>query len=137
MTFALSIVDTKRSIYSGEAKKLTIPALAGEMTVLSHHMPIVTPVLVGEVHLETPTEEIVLTIGKGIFSMDKNSATLLIEDARYTEEISETAAEEAKMKAEEIIQKGVTGPDLEAAVAGLRRSLIDLKTVRKRRKLRN
>lgn len=136
MTFHLDIIDTKRAIYSGEAKSLTIPALAGEMTVLPEHMAIVTPVGLGEVFVKTPDKDLTLTIGKGIFSMDKNRASLLIEDARYTEEISEVAAEEAKKKAEEIIEKGIQGEDLEAAMSVIRRSLVDLKTVRRRKKLR-
>lgn len=136
MTFQLEIIDTKRAIYSGQAKSLTIPALAGEMTVLSNHMPIVTPVVLGEVIVEAPDRELTLTIGKGIFSMEGNSASLLIEDAKYTDEISESAAEEAKRKALEIIEKGIKGPDLEAALANVRRLDFDLEHVRKRRKVR-
>jgi len=136
MNFKLSIIDTQRHIYDGEAVELTIPALGGEMTVLAKHMSIVTPVGLGEVQLKTPGKDISLTIGKGMFSMEENEATLLVEDASYTEELSEAAAEEAKKRAEELIGKGIKGPDMEIAVSALRRSLLDLKVVR-RRSLRN
>lgn len=136
MTFHLDIIDTKRSIYSGEAKSLTIPAMGGAMTVLAEHMPIVTPVVLGEVVVETPEKELTLTIGKGIFSMDKNRASLLIEDAKYTDEITEAEAQKAKEKAQEIIAKGEKGPDLEAALASVRRINLDLEHVKKRRKVR-
>ncbi len=134
-TFALSIIDTQREIYSGEAIKLTIPAVGGQMTVLANHMPIVTPVALGEIVLTTPTDTIALTIGKGMFSMDGRGATLLIEDANYLEEISEKTSEEAKAKALEIIEKGITGPDLTAALYTVRKSNLDLKVAR-RNKLR-
>lgn len=133
MSFKLSIIDTERLIYEGEAKRLTIPALDGVMTVLPEHMPIVTPIRMGEVVVETPEKDLTLTIGKGIFSMKENHATLLIEDATYAEEISEASAEEAKKKAQEIIQKGIQGPDLEAALESVRRSTLDLKVARRRK----
>lgn len=135
-TFLLSIIDTQRAIYEGEALRLTIPASGGEMTVMAKHMPIVTPVGVGEVVLVTPEKTIELTVGKGMFSMDHNKATLLIEDASYTEEISEAAAEDAKNKAEELVKKGVSGPDLTAALYTIRKSSLDLK-VSRRKKLRS
>lgn len=134
MNFFLDIIDTKRHIYSGEVKKLTLPSLSGEITILANHMPLVTPVKLGEIRVETADKELLLTVGKGIFSMDAGRASLLIEDARYTEEISESEAEQAKARAEEIIKSGVKGPDLEAARSVMRRSLIDMKA-RRRRKL--
>ncbi len=136
MNFQLSVIDTERHIFEGEASKLTIPAMDGVMTVLAEHMSVVTPVGIGEVVVEAPDKTINLTIGKGLFSMHDNAATLLIEDASYTEEISEARAEEAKKKAEELIVKGVTGADMEAAMATIRRSLLDLRVVRRRKTTR-
>ncbi|OGM32821.1 ATP synthase F1 subunit epsilon [Candidatus Woesebacteria bacterium RIFCSPHIGHO2_01_FULL_44_21] len=133
MNFQLDIVDSKRNIYSGEALKLTIPAIDGEMTVEAQHMPVVTPVSLGMVVAQTPEKELALTIGKGIFSFEGNHATLLIEDTSFSEEISEEKANEAQKRAEEIIQKGIEGPDLEAALATIRRSTLDLKVVRRRK----
>lgn len=133
MSFNLSIIDTKRSIYEGEATKLTIPALGGEMTVLENHMSVVTPVVIGEVRVGTPGKDIALTIGKGMFSMEGNAASLLVEDAMYTEEISEKEMEEAKQKAEEIIAKGIVGPDMEAALQNVRRSALNLKVARRKK----
>ncbi|MEM3112321.1 MAG: hypothetical protein QXY90_04705 [Candidatus Anstonellales archaeon] len=133
MNFKLSIIDAERPIYEGDARRLTIPALEGVMTVLAKHMSVVTPVGMGEVVAETPEKILHLTIGKGIFSMEKNHATLLIEDATYAEEISEAQAEEARLKAQEIIQKGIKGPDLETAMQAVRRSALDLKVARRRK----
>lgn len=133
MSFFLEILDTKRAIYSGEANKLVMPSLVGQITVLPDHMPIVAPIELGEIVVNTPQKNFSLTIGKGIFSFKDNKATLLIEDARYSDEISEEEAQAAKTKALEIIEKGVTGADLDAAMATVRRSLVDLKTARKRR----
>jgi F-type H+-transporting ATPase subunit epsilon len=137
MNFKLQIIDTVRKIYDGEASKITIPATGGEMTVLPNHMPLVTPVGIGEVVVETPEKSLNLTIAKGIFSIEDDTATLLIEDASFLDEISEAKAEEAKKRAEEIIEKGVDKPNMDAALATLRRSALDLQVLRKRKITRN
>ncbi len=137
MNFKLDIIDSQRKIYSGDAFKLTIPAARGEMTVLANHMPIVTPIGLGEIAVVTPNKKISLTVGKGVFSFINNYATLLVEDTSYSEEISESLAMEAKRRAEEIIQKGIQGPDFEAALETIKRSNLDLKVVRKRKFLHN
>jgi F-type H+-transporting ATPase subunit epsilon len=133
MSFTLSVLDTERKIFEGEVEKLTLSTSGGEITVLQEHMPIVTPITLGEVRFKSSDKEVSLTVGKGIFSMENNIGTLLIESASYIEEIKEAAAMEAIKRAEEIVQKGETGPDLEAAMATIRRANLDLKVSRRRK----
>jgi F0F1-type ATP synthase epsilon subunit len=96
-------------------------------------MPIVTPISLGEVRFKSSDKEVSLTVGKGIFSMENNVGTLLIESASYIEEIKEAAAMEAIKRADEIVQKGISGPDMEAAMATIRRANLDLKVARRRK----
>ena len=69
------------------------------------------------------------------FSIANDAAMLLIEDVESADEISEEKANEAKRKAEEIIAKGVEGEAKIKAHYLLRKSLVDLKIVRRKRKL--
>jgi F-type H+-transporting ATPase subunit epsilon len=135
MNFALDIVSLTGKIYSGEASKLTLPTREGEITVLARHMPLVAPLTVGEIVVKTPDKEFDLAIGKGIFSMDNNTATLLIEDVTAADDISEEKAIEAKDKAEKLLAQGIKGEERLQVLYALRRSLVDLKVVRRRKKI--
>lgn len=134
MNFSVDIVSLTGTIYSGEVEKLTLPGTEGEMTVLARHMPIVAPLTVGEVIVTTRDKTLNLSIGKGVFSFSEGRGRLLIEDVAFADEISEEKALEAKKLAEELIAKGVKGEEKQRVMYALRKSLFDLKIVRRRRK---
>src|SRR3989344_7266080 len=128
MNFDLSVIDAQREIYKGKASKIVLSSIDGEMGIRARHMPYVTPLGVGEISFLTETgAEINLSVGKGLLAVQNNEVTLLVEDARYGEEISQEKAEEAMARAEEIIKDGVKGIELTRALQSVRRSLIDIK----------
>ena len=135
MNFQLNVVSVAGSVFSGEAKEVTLPGIAGEITVLARHMPIVTPLTTGEVIVKTPEKNISFSIGKGVFSFDAGVGRLLIEDVSSADDISEERALQAKKKAEELLAKGVSGEEKIAALYQLRKSLVDLKIVRRKKKI--
>lgn len=134
MNFNLEIISPEKKIFSGEVEKVTLPSTEGIITVLARHMPLVAPLMVGEVELKTKDEVINLSIGKGVFFVSGNSATLLIEDVSSSDQISEEKVIEAKMRAEELIKKGIKGEEKLQAMYMLRKSLVDLNMIRKRKK---
>ena len=135
MNFQLNVIDAQREIYKGEASKIVLSGIDGVMAVRARHMPYVTPLGVGEVSYWTDKgEEINLSIGRGILAVETNKVTVIVEDTRYGEEISQEKAAEAKERAEEIIKKGVKGVELTRALQSIRRSLVDIKIARKSRK---
>ena len=135
MNFQLDVVSVAGSVFSGEAKEVTLPGISGEITVLARHMPIVTPLTTGEVIVKTPEKNISFSIGKGVFSFDAGVGRLLIEDVSSADDISEERALQAKKKAEELLAKGVSGEEKIAALYQLRKSLVDLKIVRRKKKI--
>ena len=134
MNFQLDVVSVAGSVFSGEVREVIMPGVSGEITVLARHMPIVTPLTTGEVIVKTSDEDFSLSIGKGVFSFDSGSAKLLIEDVTAADDISEDQALKAKQKAEELLAKGVKGEEKQQVMYQLRKSLVDLKIVRRRKK---
>jgi F-type H+-transporting ATPase subunit epsilon len=134
MNFQLDVVSVSGSIFSGEVFEVILPGISGEIGILARHMPIVTPLTVGEVIVKTPNETFSLSIGKGVFSFDSGRGRLLIEDVSSADEISEERVIEAKRKAEELLAKGVVGEEKLTALYQLRKSLVDLKIVRRKKK---
>jgi F-type H+-transporting ATPase subunit epsilon len=135
MNFQLDVVSLTGSIFSGEVKEVILPGISGEMTILARHMPIVSPLTTGEVVIKTEQEVFSLSIGKGVFSFDSDRARLLIEDVTSADKISEERALEAKKKAKELLAKGVKGEEKMTALYQLRKSLVDLKIVRRKKKV--
>lgn len=134
MGLHLDIITPDKKIFSGEVVKIVLPSQEGQITVLPKHMPLVTALEVGEVIVQAPKETMNFSIGKGIFSINDNNASLLIEDVLASEEISEEKAIEAKKLAEELIKKGIGPEEKKAAIHSLRKSLVDLKLVRKKKR---
>lgn len=134
MNFQLEVVSLKGNLFSGEVEKATLPGITGEFTVLARHMPIVAPLTIGEVLIKKTNETLSFSIGKGIFSFDGIVGRLLIEDVSSAEDISEEKALEAKKKAEELLTKGLKGEEKMQVVYQLRKSLVDLKIVRRKKR---
>lgn len=38
----LSVYTMRRTVYSGETSRVTVPTITGEVTILDHHIPYVT-----------------------------------------------------------------------------------------------
>lgn len=136
MNFQLDIISIRGKLFSGEVQEVILPSVDGEIVVLSRHMPMMTPLTLGEVVVKSGEETLSFSIGKGMFATEGVKAVILAEDIFSSDEISEERALEAKRKAEEILSKGVSGEEKLQAIYSLRKSLVDLKIVRrKKRKL--
>ncbi len=135
MNFPLVILSPDKEIFKGEAKKVTAYSYDGEITILARHMPFVAPLITGGITVKTDKEELSFSIGRGFVATDGKSVTLLIEDVSASDEISEEDALQAKKKAEELIAKGLVGEEKQKAIYALRKSLVDLKIARKRKKV--
>ena len=53
MTFKLSIVNPEKVLWSGEAESLIAPGEEGELTVLSNHEALITPLVKGVLKLKS------------------------------------------------------------------------------------
>jgi F-type H+-transporting ATPase subunit epsilon len=76
----VTVARVGETLYEGEAYSLTVPGLAGVMTILGHHMPLVSTlkkgtVLVRETKDAEPKE---FTIEGGIVEVSSDTATVLL-----------------------------------------------------------
>lgn len=134
MTFQIDILSLNGSVYSGEVEEVVIPSLDGEMTILARHMPVIAPLGMGEVVVKTRDRVLNFSIGKGVVEFSGGKARLLIEDVTSADEMSEQKALDAKRKAEELLAKGIPQEVKSQALYVLRKSLVDLKIIRRIKK---
>lgn len=74
------IAKVNEVYFDGEAHSMTVPATAGEMTVLTHHMPLITTLKKGSITLRETTESDpkVIDIESGLLEVRRDGATVIL-----------------------------------------------------------
>jgi F-type H+-transporting ATPase subunit epsilon len=135
MTIRCEIVSQDRMVYEGDVDIVVLPGHAGEMGVLPNHAPLLTTLNMGVVKVRHGLEEEVFTVTGGLVEVQPDIVTVLADAAENVEEIDIARAEEAKRRAEEILEQGPPA-DVDrylAIEAALRRSNLRLEAARRYR----
>lgn len=130
----VSITTPEGTIYSGNADAVTLPTATGEITVLPHHVPLISIVLPGTIMLKSGGETHFLAVSRGVVEIDGKTIRILADSADRVDELEEEAIERAKASAEKL--KAEKQHDVEGfaeATAILERELARLKTIRRHR----
>ena len=131
----MKIVTPEQLILEQEdLDSITVPTADGEITLLPHHIPLVSQITPGEIILRKEGRENSLVTTNGFLKIDPQGyVTILADYAIRSEEIEIAKVEEAKRKAEEAMKEKVSERDFAIAEAELRRTLLELKVAQKRR----
>jgi len=106
------IVTPEKTVLKEKAKRVTLPTREGELTILPHHIPLVSIIKAGVIEIENEKGEIeVMSISGGFIEVLKAKVVILADTAERALEIDETRAEEAKTRAEEL-KKQLTTADM-------------------------
>lgn len=134
-TLKLEIVTAESPVFTGEVDAIIAPGTMGQFTVLPHHAALMTMLEPGELCLRVGGQETFLAISGGFLEVIDEKVIVLADAAERADEIDDARAEAAKKRAQEQMKRPLTGPELIAAEAALRRSLARLKvSERKKRK---
>ena len=74
------IAKVDEVLFEGDAYSLTVPGADGEMTVLGHHMPLITTLKPGEVRVRTapnPQPQL-FPISGGVLEVRSDGATVIL-----------------------------------------------------------
>lgn len=75
----LTISKIDKVLFSGDAESVSVPATDGMMTILGHHMPLITTLKKGNIVVKSKDEKpIVLTIDKGFLEVGKTETVILL-----------------------------------------------------------
>jgi F-type H+-transporting ATPase subunit epsilon len=72
------IAKVDEVLFEGQADSLTVPGAAGEMTVLGHHMPLVTTLKAGEILVRVGSEEKRFAVQGGVLEVRADGATVIL-----------------------------------------------------------
>ena len=126
-TFPLQIVTPDGEIFRGQAQKLIVRTIAGDVGILPNHADYVTALGMGQakVVLEDATARLAACIG-GLLTVTKGSVKLVATTFEWAENIDLARAERSKERAESVLtqKEKHTSEELALAEARLKRALV-------------
>ncbi len=128
----IELITPEGSAFSGETDSVTLPTGLGEITVLPHHIPIISTVEPGTVIIRNGADEQYFAVARGVVQVEGGMVRVLSDIADRPETMEETAIEIAKKRAEELReQRREDSEDFAEATALLDRELARLLSVRR------
>ncbi|HEV7678777.1 MAG TPA: F0F1 ATP synthase subunit epsilon [Candidatus Dormibacteraeota bacterium] len=132
----VELVTAEGRVLSQEADFVRAPGLGGELGVLPHHIPLMTPLRTGEVLVRNDNREEFLFVAGGFLEVLPDKVVILADAAERAEDIDEARAEESRRKAQQIMEQRPTDVDVAEAAAALERALHRLRIAEVRRRHR-
>jgi F-type H+-transporting ATPase subunit epsilon len=102
-TFLLEIVTPERKVYADQVDMVSVKGVAGEMGILAHHLPLVSPLKVAPVIIKKGNVNQYIAVSGGFVEVRKDKVVILAESAELPDEINLERAEAAKDRAEKRI----------------------------------
>ncbi len=131
MPICCEVVSIERIVYEGDADMVIAPGIEGELGILPHHTPLMTALAPGEVLIRRAGQpDTRLAVGGGFLEVRPDRVTILADSAEKANEIDTERAEDARQRAQKLLQERPSGADLKLAEYALRRSQVRLKVAR-------
>lgn len=130
----LRIITPKKMVLEEEIEAVTLPSIEGEITILPNHVSLFSLLKEGVVKIKYEKKEDFLAIGGGYVETNGDYVNILVSRAYGQNEINQTATEKAIKEAGENLKKAKTTEERMQAASLLRRSIVDLKLLKKRRR---
>jgi F-type H+-transporting ATPase subunit epsilon len=133
-TIHVDVVSAEESIFSGEAKFVSLPGEMGELGIFPRHTPLITRIKAGAVRIEMAdgSEEFVFVAG-GILEVQPNAVTVLSDTAVRGKDLDEEKANQAKRAAEEALKNAKGELDIAKAQSELAVMAAQIAALRKYR----
>jgi len=130
----LEITTPDRPMFEGEVNSVSLPTPQGEITILPHHIPLISIVAPGAVTIRQGGREQVLAVSRGVVEVDGKTIRVMVDTADRADELQEEAILKAKAEAEkQRHEKRADAEGFAEATAILERELARLHVVRRRR----
>jgi len=126
------VVSPERIVYSGEADLVVAHGIEGELGIMSQHIPMVTPLEIGELRVKKDNEQEYIAVCGGYLEFRDDKLTVLADSAEIAAQIDVARAEAKRLERErEIAEAKASGVKLLEAEASLKRALLRLKVAQR------
>lgn len=127
----LKIITPRKVVLEEEISSITLPTADGEITVLPRHANLFSLLKEGVITIRKNGQEDHFAIGGGFLETDGVEINLLVSRAYGQSEIDEKLTKKALQDAEKLVKEAKSEAQRHAAAALLRRSIVDIKLLRK------
>ncbi len=135
MTMQVNIVSAEKEIFSGVVTQVFAPAEMGEVGVMPRHAPMLSTLKPGVVRvISQEGDEQTFFVSGGILEIQPHVVTILSDTALRAADIDESAALEAKTRAEAAIKDKASDMDYARAKTELIEAVAQIEALRKVRK---
>lgn len=112
LTIKFEIVTPERVVLKTEVLQATVPTVSGEITILPHHIPLVSILQPGVIEVKKlgQSEVEIMAVSGGFVEVLKDKIVILADTAEKADELDEARIENAKQQAEEL-KKSATAAD--------------------------
>ncbi len=132
----VDIVTVEGRTFQGEADFVRLPGAEGELGILPHHIALLTPLRPGEVVVRNRSQDQFFFVAGGFLEVRPDQVTVLADSAERAEDIDEARAQEARRRAEQLLEQRLTEVDQAQASAALARAEARLRVADLRRRRR-
>lgn len=133
----LEIVTPEKTIYSAEVDQVTLPTMMGEITVLPHHVPMVSALTAGMVRITSEGQETIMAISRGFIEIEHHRVIVLAETAERAEEIDVEKAQAARDDAQRsLAERRLDSEEYATTMALLEKQLARLRVAERHRSRR-
>ena len=129
----LKIITPQKIALEEDVFSVTALTLQGEITILPHHVNLFTLLIEGIIKFKSTSQEKYLAIGGGYLETDGEEVNILVSRAYEQDEIDAKLTEQAIEEAKKTLKQAKDQTDRNQAVSLLRRSLIDMKLLKRRK----
>jgi len=130
----LRVITPKKVVLEQDVDSLTVPSVEGEITVLPRHIQLFSMLKEGVISMKMGKGEDYLAIGAGYLETDGKEANLLVSRAYGQDEIDEKITQTAVKTAQTALSRAKDHKERIDATMLLRRTMIDQKLLKMRRK---
>lgn len=116
MQMNFKIVTPDGVIYEDEIESVSLPTALGEITVLPHHIPLISVIKIGEIRIVKGGQELGVAVSSGVLEVRESNEVIVIADtAERAEHIDVERAEQARKRAEELMTQEKFEDDIQFA----------------------
>src|SRR5699024_9215697 len=130
----VDVVSAEGELYAGNADMVFVAAEMGEVGIAPRHAPLLTRIRPGALRIQREGQpEEAFFVSGGILEVQPHLVTVLADTAERAENLDETAAEEAKKRAQQAVSEAGEHIDLEQAQLELAEAEARLNLIRQLR----
>ena len=136
----LKIITPQKIALEEEVLLVSAPSVQGEITILPHHLNLFTMLREGIIKIQPVKDDSstgkvkFLAIGAGYLETDGEDINILVSRAYGQDEIDAEQTQKAIEDAKKILVKAADEKQRQQAISTIRRSVIDMKLIKRRKK---